>query len=629
MNDKNKFFEIVRISKENFDPDFKSHELLPRMILLSYFNEIIDDYDEENANDDLKGLKTNDGGLDAFVVDDNNKNIYLCQFKTAESLARINDFKIESKDISYLSTFSKRINDSEWVKDKNNQSIKQIASEYNDLVDKGYKVKKLFFAFCYKEKGNKKVNEFKSLDIQPIFFEEIYEKICSFSQKISDEDIKGEYFLESAKYKERQGSKEIYFKFQNFRPHDSDPKRESFVGIVSASSLIKILEEEGNKLFENNVRYYLGSSSVNKEMRKTLVEEPEKFYYYNNGITLICNEAKIQKRDSHDGYNENNHEIRLTDPQIINGAQTVNSIWSAYKEDQEVRKKIDKVAILCKIIQTKNSPDFRIDLQRYTNSSNPVKEIDFISNNIEQKLIEEFFKENKVFYQRKRGLKEGDSNRIQWKKKFKTSPKELAQTLIAWDGEPANSKNDSKSVFAIHNGELTQKYYKVFRSDKETKTISKDSKKEMLVANFFYKVINEMIKSFANYYKNKDKNDKPNWLTIEDSFIEGCHFITEGKFHILSFIKFIIDSHSKKDEILNSNPFPNQLFIEKICEEWISDIIMAFESDYSQESENNKKVNSKTFFKTNKYYEAFLNNYKKYASNHKKSIVNSYKWPLI
>ena len=43
MNDKNKFLEIVRISKENFDPDFKSHELLPRMILLSYFNEIIDD----------------------------------------------------------------------------------------------------------------------------------------------------------------------------------------------------------------------------------------------------------------------------------------------------------------------------------------------------------------------------------------------------------------------------------------------------------------------------------------------------------------------------------------------------------------------------------------------------------
>ena len=344
---------------------------------------------------------------------------------------------------------------------------------------------------------------------------------------------------------------------------------------------------------------------------------------------MICDEAKIKKRDSHDGYNENDHEIRLIGPKIINGAQTVNSIWSAYKGSEEVKKKIDKVAILCKIIQTKmkDSTGFRMNLQRYTNSSNPVKEIDFISNNKEQKLIEEFFKENKVFYQRKRGLKEADNNTIAWKKKFKTSPKELAQTLIAWDGDPANSKNDSKSVFAIRNGELNEKYYKVFRLDKEAKTISKDSKKEMLVANFFYKVINEMIKSFANYYKNK--NDKPKWLLIGDDSIDNCYFITEGKFHILSFIKYIIDQHKKIDEILNSNPFPNESFIKKICEEWISDIILAFETIYSKESEKNQKVNSKTFFITNKYYEEIIKDFKKLDPKHKDSIVNKYKWPSL
>ena len=621
MNEKNDFNKIVRISKDNFDEDFPLKDIFPRMILLSYFNEIIDDYDQESANEDLKGLKTNDGGLDAFVVDKKNKIIYFCQFKVTESLPRVKDSRIESKDISYLKTFIDRIIFPEWVKGKNNQSIKEIANEYKELLDSGYSVKKLFFAFCYKEECNK-IDEFKSLDIQPIFFEEIVEKISAYELKISDEDLKGEYFLEAAKYKERQGSKEIYFSFQNFRPHESDNERESFIGIVNASSLIKIVEKEKNKLFEQNVRYYLDSSSVNKEMRKTLIEEPEKFYYYNNGITLICNEAKILKRDGQNGYNENSHEIRLTDPQIINGAQTVNSIWKAYKEDEKVKKNIDKVAILCKIIQTKmkDSTGFRANLQRYTNSSNPVKEIDFISNNKEQKQIEEFFKENKIFYQRKRGLKEGGNNGVAWKKRFKTSPKELAQTLIAWDGDPANSKNDSKSVFAINNGELTNKYYKVFRCDEKTKTISKESKNDMLTANYFYKITNDMIKSFANYLHNKERN--PTWWTFEDKDKDGYYFMTEGKFYLLSFFKYVIEKHQKMNKILNFSE--NQ--IEDLCKRWVCIAFFDFKIVFTEEKNRDEKVSSKSFFNKSECFSKIKNKFDGMPSNHPGNIVNVYKW---
>jgi len=621
MNEKNDFNIVVRISKENFDEDFPLCELLPRMILLSYFNDIIDDYDQEDVNEDLRGLKSNDGGLDAFVVDKKNKIIHFCQFKVAESFARVKDSRIESKDISYLKTFTDRIVDPSWVKNKNNQAIKEIANEYKELLDSGYSVKKLFFAFCYKEKCNK-IDEFKSCDVHPIFFEDIVKKIEAYASKISDEDLKGEYFLEAAKYKERQGAKEIYFPFQNFRPHESDNERESFIGIVSANSLIKIVEEKGNKLFEQNVRYYLDSSSVNKEMRDTIVKHPEKFYYYNNGITLICNEAKILKRDNQDGYNENSHNIRLTDPQIINGAQTVNSIWSAYKEDREVKKNIDKVAILCKIIQTKmkDSTGFRANLQRYTNSSNPVKEIDFISNNKEQKQIEEFLKENKVFYQRKRGLKENDDNGVAWKKRFKTSPKELAQTLIAWDGDPANSKNDSKSVFGINNGELTKKYYEVFRCDEKTKTITKEGKNEMLTANYFYKISNEMIKSFSHYLKNK--KDKPDWWTFGDQDKDSYYFMTEGKFYLLSFFKYVIDKHQKMSNVL----LFDEKNIEKLCKDWVCLVFYEFKTVFIEERERDEKVSSKSFFNRKEYFDKITKKFDGMPSNHPGNIVNICKW---
>jgi hypothetical protein len=625
MNEKNDFKIIERIAKDNFDENFRLDQLFPRMILLAYFNQIINDYDEENSNEDLKGLGNNDGGIDAYVVDKKNKIIYFCQFKVCESLVRVNDLKVDSKDISYLKTFTDRILDPSWVKDKNNPRIKEIANEYKELTEGGYVSKKLFFSFC-KEKNCNKISEFKASEIEPIFFEEIVKIIKDYNSKISNEDLTGSYVLEAAKYKDRQGGKEISFPFQNFRPHESDNERESFIGIVTARSLIEIVQKEGNKLFEQNVRYYLDCSAVNTEMRETLSEHPEKFYYYNNGITIICNQAKISKRGDCDDYSENNQKITLTDPQIINGAQTVNSIFKSYKSDENVKKNIDKVAILCKIIQTKmkDSTGFRANLQRYTNSSNPVKEIDFISNNKEQKLIEEFFKEHNIFYQRKRGLKEADNNGISWNKRFKTSPKELAQTIIAWDGEPSNSKNDSKSVFKINDeGELTEKYYKVFRCEKnKNKEISilKDGKNEMLIANYFYKITNEIIKSFSNYLKTK--KDKPDWLTIEENDVDDYYFMTEGKFHLLSFFKHVIETHKKMDKIAKLN----QKEIEDICNEWVSIIFCEFKDIYEDEKSKDEKVNSKSFFNKGDYFNKILKKFNGKPINHPVNIVNLFKW---
>ena len=623
MNEKNDFKIIEKISRENFDESFRFEQLFPRMILLAYFNQIIDDYDEENVNEDLKDLEVNDGGLDAFVVDKKNKTIYFCQFKVCESLPRVNEFKIESKDISYLKTFEDRIKDPSWLKDKNNPRIKEIATEYKELISNKYSCKKIFFSFCKKENCNK-ISEFKASEIEPIFFEEIVKIIKDYNSKISNEDLTGSYILKAAKYKDRQGGKEIHFPFQNFRPHESNNERESFIGIVTAGSLIEIVQKEGNKLFEQNVRYYLDSSNVNKEMRETLSEHPEKFYYYNNGITIICNQAKISKRGESYEYGENSDEITLTDPQIINGAQTVNSIYKAFKSgDENVKKNIDKVAILCKIIQTKmkDSTAFRANLQRYTNSSNPVKEIDFISNNKEQKQIEEFFKEYKVFYQRKRGLKETDNNGISWNKKFKTSPKELAQTIIAWDGDPSNSKNDSKSVFLINSkGELTQKYYKVFRCDQNTQIISKEGKNEMLIANYFYKIINEMIKSFSSYLKTK--KDKPIWLTIDENEVDYYYFINEGKFHLLSFFKYIIDTHKKMDKIIKFD----ETEIEEICKEWVSIIFFVFKEIFVDEKDKDEKLDSRSFFNKGEYFAKILKKYIGMPSNHPSNIVTIFKW---
>jgi hypothetical protein len=47
-------------------------------------------------------------------------------------------------------------------------------------------------------------------------------------------------------------------------------------------------EVHGKALLDRNLRFYRGSTEVNNAMEKTLSEAPEKFWYLNNGITVLC-----------------------------------------------------------------------------------------------------------------------------------------------------------------------------------------------------------------------------------------------------------------------------------------------------------------------------------------------------
>jgi len=43
-------------------------------------------------------------------------------------------------------------------------------------------------------------------------------------------------------------------------------------------------------LFSPNIRSFLGQTEINQSIRTTIQEEPEKFWYYNNGITVLAHD---------------------------------------------------------------------------------------------------------------------------------------------------------------------------------------------------------------------------------------------------------------------------------------------------------------------------------------------------
>lgn len=164
----------------------------------------------------------------------------------------------------------------------------------------------------------------------------------------------------------------------------TDPNR-SWMLTVPIEEIRMMVNKHQDKLFRKNVRNFLGKSTTNKAIQETLKREPENFWYYNNGITILCDEANL---------NVESHYIRLVNPQIVNGCQTARSI-------EKFRGEL-KGDVFVRIIESK-SHSFINSITLYQNSSNPVKMRDFKSNDPVQVRLKHELGRRGYYYEIKRG----------------------------------------------------------------------------------------------------------------------------------------------------------------------------------------------------------------------------------
>ncbi len=92
--------------------------------------------------------------------------------------------------------------------------------------------------------------------------------------------------------------------------------------------------EQGSRaahLFSRNLRDALDVSEVNPKIQLTLLQEPEHFWYFSNGITLLCEsyepkgEGRVQARAG--------VGFRLKGASVVNGAQTVDAVARAMQRN--------------------------------------------------------------------------------------------------------------------------------------------------------------------------------------------------------------------------------------------------------------------------------------------------------
>ena len=159
---------------------------------------------------------------------------------------------------------------------------------------------------------------------------------------------------------------------------------DSYLCVIPGKLLSDIYWEYGSRLLEGNVRAYLSNrGSVNKGIKKTIMQEPDKFFTYNNGIA--CTAKKVELND------DLNQIIAIEDLQIINGGQTTASLTSAWKNENTQLENI-YVPMKITIIYSDEYEDMVANISKYANSQNKVTASDFFSNHAFHRAMESYSK---------------------------------------------------------------------------------------------------------------------------------------------------------------------------------------------------------------------------------------------
>ncbi len=130
----------------------------------------------------------------------------------------------------------------------------------------------------------------------------------------------------------------------------------------------------GKILFDRNLRFYRGSTEVNNDMDNTIVDCSEKFWYFNNGITVLC--EAIEKAPLN-GADRNWGVFECAGVSVVNGAQTVGVIWERSRANPRFFANANG-QVQVRIISLENCPaGFGADVTRATNTQNEIKHRDF------------------------------------------------------------------------------------------------------------------------------------------------------------------------------------------------------------------------------------------------------------
>ena len=279
------------------------------------------------------------------------------------------------------------------------------------------------------------------------------------------------------------------------------------VGYIGGEELIRILKKHGPVLFLENPRRYLGRfKTPNKAMTKTLTdpEKKKKFWKLNNGLTATCN--SIVEAD----YDSNIYEIENL--KIVNGQQTSRTIL-----DNEGFVDRD-VEVSVRVYETIDDEE-RNSISKATNTQNPIKPADIVSQFNEQKNLAEqcrmdyqefWYEQQTASY---KNQPEDVRNKITIRRALDKS--KTAHRYYAFSINPYQAKISDTSLFSETE---TLHYDRVFKPNGENRKI-----KDLIIPHAFFVMLEELQTLWTKQNKEyqdgfRPKHDDPNKIMTRPEF---------------------------------------------------------------------------------------------------------------
>ena len=173
------------------------------------------------------------------------------------------------------------------------------------------------------------------------------------------------------------------------------------VGRMPVVEVAALMKNYGEKLLERNIRRYLGlhGNRVNEGIRATLSSNtPENFYFFNNGITLVCDKF------TYNALQQGDFQIKVKNLQIVNGGQSCMTILKTAEELEKNGQTLPaQASVLIRLYElSSDNDDVVLQITHATNSQNPVDLKDLRANDVRQQQLEQSIQNLGYSYRRKR-----------------------------------------------------------------------------------------------------------------------------------------------------------------------------------------------------------------------------------
>lgn len=525
--------------------------------------------DRENLITD----QSQDGGLDAYYIDQENKIVYLIQSKFRANTSNFETKEIDINELVHMEigriTKGEELDSSGVPYNEKIKAFKNKISQISDIARYDFKVIILANLTKYNEEQISKVIE--GFDYEVFNYERTYNELV--------------YPMCTSTYYNKQNI-DLIININEKSIQDLTEDFETTLGTCEVSivfvpviEIAKAMDKYKNTILKYNPRNYLSLSrnSVNKKIKGSIIDkENNDFAILNNGITIVCDEYSSTSKTG----KKNKCQVAITNPQFINGGQTSYTLSKILVSDD--KDKLLNKKVMLKVItipndeninyeEEENYLNFIQEISNATNMQTKVDEADRRANEVVQiELQRKIYSQYGYLYERKNGEFESAISEKYIGKEIVIDRSTLVRSYSAFKGNAAFARTSSGD--------------KLFKIDTFTNIIeSSENYKEMFLAYCIFKRLTELDKLYRkNSYNTKE------W---GNSLRYGKYSVVTATYHIKESLHKA-DKYDSYDEVYTlSNKLVNLALLK-----WVQ-----FEN-YVESLDHNKNYFSNESKEFDNYY---------------------------